>query len=429
MWREANMKSNSFWAAVSKVLVVVTITLIAAAILAPSAWAAGSYKVLHRFHGPDGANSREDTLTFDANGNLYGTTEYGGDYGQGTVFQLVHNPDGNWSDTVLHSFTAGSDGGRPNGDVIFDAIGNLYGTTCCGGDYDGGTVFELTPNLDGTWSESVLHSFSGGGDGAGLYGGLVFDASGILYGTASSGGAYGYGVVFKLAPNQDGTWTESTIHDFKGNKDGGTPNHGALIFDGDGNLYGTTFGFFTGTGHGTVFQLIPNTDGTWTENVLHSFRGGKDGSLTQGTPVFDQTGSLYAVTAKGGAYGQGTVFKLTPGSDGKWTKEVLHQFRGGKDGSTPWAGVVFDADGNLYGTTHHGGGGSCDDSWGHGCGTVFKLIPNSKGAWTEQVLRRFKGAPNGNPLGTVLLDAAGNLYATTSNIGTDFLGVVFEITP
>ncbi len=422
------MTKNRSWTAISKALSVMTVTLIMALILAPGARAAGNYKTLHKFTGGADGNQPADTLVFDASGNLYGTAIEGGSSGAGTVFELTPNADGDWTLSVLYGFTGGSDGRAPLAEVIFDAKGNLYGTSLEGGDYGAGTVFEVTPNSDGSWTESVLYSFTGGSDGAYVVSGLVFDAACNLYGTATKGGAYEHGVVFKLAPNSDGSWTESVLHAFMGGKDGGYPDHGHLIFDAAGNLYGTTAGWYGG-GYGTVFELTPNSNGTWTESVLHSFFGGEDGMEPEGTLIFDLTGSLYGTTAGGGAYGHGTAFRLAPGLDGKWKKDVLHQFRGGNDGSSPFSGVVFDTAGNLYGTTDDGGAGSCSDPYGTGCGTVFELIPNSKGGWTEQVLRRFAGITAGNPFGGVVLDTAGNLYGTTYNSSFNSLGVVFEITP
>jgi uncharacterized repeat protein (TIGR03803 family) len=423
------MKKNRFWTAFGRVLAVATVMLIIALMLAPGAWAANKYKVLYQFTGGADGKDPESALILDATGNLYGTTCWGGAYGYGTVFELTPNADGSWTESVLYSFTDSPDGDQPFGGLIFDASNNLYGTTVYGGDYGNGTVYELTPNSNGSWTESVLHSFNGD-DGANPDRALIFDADGNLYGTGQSGGAYGHGVVFKLTSNPDGTWTDSTIHDFRGGKDGGQPQHGHLIFDAAGNLYGTTVGWFAGDGKGSVFELTPNADGTWTQTVLYYFRGGKDGYYPFGTLTFDEAGSLYGTTQSGGEYGgwHGTAFKLTPGSDGKWKKAVIHQFKGGKDGATPLAGLVFDTAGSLYGTTWNGGGGSCHDWLGSGCGTVFKLVPNSHGGWTEQMVHRFK-RPIGNPVGEVVLDAAGNLYATADNGGSNYLGGVFEITP
>jgi uncharacterized repeat protein (TIGR03803 family) len=420
------MKRNQFWATMSKALAVLTVTLIAASILAPGARAADEFKILYKF---DSSSGPEATLIFDASGNLYGATVYGGQYGEGGVYKLTPNSNGRWTESELYSFTGGSDGALPNSAVIFDASGNLYSVTYEGGEYGYGVVYELTPNSDGTWTESVLHSFTGGSDGSHPGMGEIFDAAGNLYGTTRDGGAYGDGVVFELTPNSNGTWTETVLHSFSGGKDGATPDFGNLIFDAAGNLYGTTGGWDGGDTNGTVFELTPNSGGTWTESVLHSFRGGKDGSRAVGALTFDQAGNLYGATYSGGTYGEGTIFKLTPGSNGKWTKDVIHQFRGktGGDGSNPYAGVIFDTAGNLFGTTYDGGIGTCSYQ-GPGCGTVFELVPNSKGGWTEQILHRF-GTVGSSPVGAVLMDAAGNLYAATSNETLNGLGTVFEITP
>ena len=423
------MKSNQFWAAVSEALAVMTVTLIMALMLAPGAWAASKYKTLYKFTGDPDGDTPLAALIFDASGNLYSTTLGGGSGAKGTVFKLTPNGDGSWTQSVLYSFTGGSDGGNPFAGVIFDASGSLYGTTY-NGTSGGGTVYKLTPNSDGSWTESTLHQFHGS-DGRKLVGGLVFDATGNLYGTATLGGAYGHGVVFKLAPNSDGSWTESTLHDFRGGNDGGYPDHGNLIFDAAGNLYGATAGWLGGASNGTVFELTPNSDGTWTQSVLYNFRGGTDGIVPQGTLTFDRAGSIYGATLAGGTYGNGTVFKLTLGSDGKWKKDVLHQFKGGNDGAVLFAGVVFDKAGRLHGTTSNGGGGPCNGFFGTGCGTIFKLIPNSMGGWTYQVPRRFQGKPANEPEGAVVLDAAGNLYLTTSSYDGLGHGTVggFEITP
>jgi uncharacterized repeat protein (TIGR03803 family) len=182
MWREANMKSNQFWTAVSKVLAVITVTLIMALMLAPGAWAASTYKTLYKFTGDPDGDTPLAALIFDASGNLYSTTLGGGSGAKGTVFKLTPNADGSWTQSVLYGFTGGSDGGNPFAGVIFDASGSLYGTTYNGAS-GGGTVYKLTPNSDGTWTESTLHQFHGS-DGRRLVGGLVFDATGNLYGTA-----------------------------------------------------------------------------------------------------------------------------------------------------------------------------------------------------------------------------------------------------
>jgi uncharacterized repeat protein (TIGR03803 family) len=289
--------------------------------------------------------------------------------------------------------------------------------------------------------EKVLHNFKGGKDGfQPIFSTLVADAAGNLYGATLQGGGhgcfYGCGTVFELTPSNTGHWTEKVLHSFKGGKDGRGPESG-LIFDKSGNLYGTTVNGGTGrncsvrqSGCGTVFELSPNGNGTWTESVLYNFQGSPDGSYPSGNLVFDGAGNLYGTTQGSGSgtgscgiSGCGTVFALTPKSGGGWTETVLYNFNGDKDGAAPWAGVVFDAAGNLYGTTYYGGGSPyCVLS----CGTVFEL-KRVGGQWKESVLYGFQGGGNGDiPLGGVILDAAGNLYGTLAGGGNDG-GAVFEL--
>jgi uncharacterized repeat protein (TIGR03803 family) len=343
---------------------------------------------------------------------------------------------------VLHSFKGSPDAANPRAGLILDATGNLYGTTYLGGTGGGGngygTVFMMAPNGDGTWTESVLHSFMGG-DGSLSFAGLIFDAVGDLYGTTAYGGNGSWGVVFKLTPNSDGSWTESVLYSFTAGADGGLPS-ASLIFDGEGNLYGTTKmgGDLTcnaPSGCGTVFKLTPQSDGSWKESVLHRFTGGTDGGIPSASLIFDGAGNLYSTTVEGGdlscsaPYGCGTVFKLTPQSDGSWKESVLHRF-GGPDGLGPAASVIFDGAGNLYGTTQLGGDSTCVAPYG--CGTVFKLTPQSDGSWKESVLHVFLGRPARHPLGGLVLDGASNLYGTANDCASGIRhchGVVFETTP
>ncbi|MFZ0953348.1 MAG: choice-of-anchor tandem repeat GloVer-containing protein, partial [Candidatus Sulfotelmatobacter sp.] len=249
-------------------------------------------------------------------------------------------------------------------------------------------------------------------------GGLIFDAAGNLYGAAAGNGGIGTATVFKLTANSDGTWTESVLFKFFG----GYPEAG-LIFDAAGNLYGTTIqpGL-----QGTVFELSPTSDGGWTESTLFTF-GGRDGANPLGGLIFDAAGNLYGTTAGGGSSstectsgghnGCGVVFKLAPNPDGTWTESVLHTFLG-EPSEYPSAGLTMDAAGNLYGTTNGGG---------TNYGSVFKLTPTSSG-WSYTVLHRFLGLPGEYPYAGVIMDAAGNLYGTTSEGSTNY-GLVFEITP
>jgi uncharacterized repeat protein (TIGR03803 family) len=418
---------------------VMLVVIIVMPVLSPGAGAASKYKTLYKFRdGKDGAGPRAG-LIFDQAGNLYGTASGGGAHGSGTVFQLVPNADGSWRESVLYTFCSRphcSDGDTPLGGLIFDQAGNLYGTTVLGGAHGSGTVFQLVPNADGSWRESVLYSFcpTNCGDGALPSAGLVFDLAGNLYGTTSSGGgALAAGTVFKLAPNADGSWRESVLYSFcsRTNCGDGEFADGSLIFDQAGNLYGTTF-FGGAHESGTVFQLVPNADGGWTESVLHSFcsrTNCSDGVNPDASLIFDQAGNLYSTTESGGALNQGTVFKLAPNADGGWRESVLHSFCSRTncvDGWRPYAGLVFDQAGNLYGTTLFGGVPCSDD---RGCGVVFKLTPNLNGGSKEAVLHTFADHPGANPTAGVIFDAAGDLYGTSDGDESTTFGSVFEITP
>jgi uncharacterized repeat protein (TIGR03803 family) len=408
----------------------------------PSAWAQSNYQMLHKFSRVDGSKGVEPIagVILDHAGNLYGTTWMGGGKGLGTVFELTHNSDGSWSESVPYHFcslTGCSDGSEPSGGLIFDQAGDLYGATQGGGASGGGTVFKLVPNGDGTWSETVLYNFcslTSCTDGARPYGSLIFDQAGNLYGTTLTGGnpslcgGYGCGVAFRLTPNSGGTWTESVLYAFcslTGCRDGENPTAG-VIFDGGGNLYGTTErggnpSQCGGSGCGLVFQLTPNSSGGWTENVLHRFCDFCGGMNPFGGVVFDQVGNLYGTTVSGGKGHEGVVFQLTPNSGGSWNESVLHNFTGGNDGAAPEAGVIFDQAGNLYGTTLEGGRGNS--------GVVFKLAPNSEGGWSETVLHAFRDNPAALPYAGVIFDSAGNLYGTTYGDSNNTFGSVFEITP
>ena len=408
--------------------------IFAVTLLVTSTWAATPWreKVLYNFinNGTDG-NEPEAGLIFDAAGNLYGTTYVGGNYGHGTVFELTPAAGEGWTEKVLHSFND-TDGNQPSTDLIFDAAGNLYGTTSSGGTYGAGAAFELTPTAGGGWTEKVLYSFcsqTNCTDGAGPSG-LIFDAAGNLYGTTSGGGTipcggYGCGAVYQLTPTADGGWTEKVLYSFcsQANCTDGWFPYAGLIFDAAGNLYGTTS--LGGTyGAGTAFELTPAAGGGWTEKVLYSFgNSGTDAVVPVGRLIFDAAGNLYGTSEVGGTYGYGTVFELTPTAGGGWTEKVLYSFGNGTDGASPDAGLIFDTDSNLYGTTRYGGP--------YGWGTVFELTPTAGGGWTETVLHSFGYGTDGALLyAGVIFDAAGNLYGTTTEGGTDtYYGTVFELSP
>jgi uncharacterized repeat protein (TIGR03803 family) len=417
-------------------------------LLAPVAVAQNQFKTLKRFTqrgaGRMNGYAPSDSLIVDQAGNLYGTTVYGGSNncsrtGCGVVFELTPNASGGWTEKVLYRFAGGNDGANPYAGLIFDAAGNLYGTTSSGGANGPGTVFQLVPNADGSWSESVLYSFcsfTNCTDGGLPAAGVIMDRAGNFYGTTvfggnsannCNGGNLNCGVVYKLTPKSGGGWTESVIYNFTGGSDGGQPYAG-LIFDQSGNLYGTTEeggGVACRFGCGVVFQLTPQSNGSWTESVLHSFTGGSDGGAPAGL-IFDAKGNLYGATGFGGHIGRncsvgcGLAFELTP-NGGSWTETVLHQFRV-RDGGFPAAGLTFDAAGNLYGTTEADGPGTDD-------GVVFKLTPNSSGGWRETVVHTFQNRAGSSPRASVVFDGAGNLYGTTYGDGTATFGSVFEITP
>jgi uncharacterized repeat protein (TIGR03803 family) len=380
--------------------------VLALALFSPYAQAQ-SLTVLYEFTGsPDGAGSYA-RLVQDSTGNLYGTTPIGGT-NNGTVFEVSSQG----TETLLHTFSGKRDGFGPGAGLVIDASGNLYGTTTYGGTHNFGTVFKL--NKAG--KKTVLYNFSGAPDGANPWTDLVRDAAGNLYGTTTAGGSgncnggSGCGTVFMVSANG----TEKVVHSFAGGvADGQTPFAG-LLRDAAGNLYGTTYGGGT-AGYGTVFEL----SATGMETILHNFAGyPTDGQSPEAVLVRDAAGNLYGTTLEGGAHAYGTVFKLS--KTGK--EKLLYSFGTGTDGKNPAAGLVRDTAGNLYGTTQAGGGTGCN---GNGCGTVFELTK----ARVEKVLYSFDTANAGAvPFAALILDAAGDLYGTTSNGGAGF-GTVFKITP
>jgi uncharacterized repeat protein (TIGR03803 family) len=399
----------------------------------------------------------------DAVGNLYGIADSGERSQRGIVFELtadLSRPSG-WAQTVLYTFCSQpncADGANPDGNLVMDTAGNLYGTTSGGGNevcgvfHKGGcgVVFELTPNAAKTeWTETVLYSFCrlpNCADGDGPEGGLIIDASGNLYGTTAFGGftdnacVGSCGMVFALTPNASRTaWSETVLYRFcaqSGCPDGGNPQPG-LVMDAAGNLYGTAGGGILD--NGVVFALTPNSTGTaWTETVPYSFCSQPncaDGFEPLGL-ILDGAGNLYGTTSAGGTMNKGcgllscgVVFELTPtASRTAWSEAVLYRFcaQGGRcaDGANPRAGLIMDAAGNFYGTTGPGGV--------NGSGTVFELAPNAnRTAWTETVLHRF--CRHSSCLDAhysdagVIMDAAGNLYGTGVDGGVSGGGVVFEL--
>lgn len=344
------------------------------------------------------------------------------------------------TETVILPFNK-TDGMVPLSGLIADHEGNLYGVTSIGGDGDCadfgggqgcGLVYELSPPAteDGAWTETVLYNFQGGADGDELTGGLIFDKNGNLYGTASLGGGgdctYGCGLVFELAPPtvSGGTWTKTTLYSFQGGTTDGSYPAASLVFDSNGNLYGTTEeGAGTecgGYGCGTVFELSPpQSEGdSWTETILHVFVGptSTDAYSPSNNLIFDSKGNLYGTAGFGGIYNNGAVFKLTPPSvkGDPWTESVIYSFVGPPDGANPSSGLVPAGWGKFYGSA---------SGWGpENYGTVYQLNPplESAGAWTVTVLHAFTlQADGGNPDGGVFRDPSGDLYGTTA-VGGDY---------
>lgn len=389
------------------------------AFLSTWAWAASSTKLIYSFTGNAEGEYTDTELVRDSAGNLYGTSVQGGTFASGTVFQVT--PAG--VHTVLYSFTGGADGGEPYKGVTLDPHGDLFGTAVAGGSgsCDGGcgVIFRLT-NSGGVWTQSVVHSFTGGNDGSGPGSPVAFDRYGNAYGTTPTGGAFGLGVVYQL--NRSGTsWKFRVIHAFTGGTDGAGGSAGRLLIDYLGNLYGvcTSGGV---NGFGTVYEMSP-THGVWNFTTLYAFKGQPDGASPYGSLVGDKIGNLYGTTYYAGVYDMGTVYKLTR-TNGAWTETVLYSFKGGPDGANPISSLVWGRGGNLFGTTSAGGSASCS------CGVIFKMTRGSTGKWTESVAYSFPGTPDaGVAYNGMVADFAGNLYGATVNGGSADDGAVYEFTP
>jgi uncharacterized repeat protein (TIGR03803 family) len=401
--------------------------------LMPAGWAAAApvLTTLHAFTGADGATPTTDLL-FDTSGDLYGAASAGGARGLGAVFALSPpaTPGGSWTQTTLYAFTGAADGARPAGSLLFDTSGGLYGTTQTGGPAKAGAVFKLTPPpiAGGSWTETTLYTFAGGADGTAPGAGLVFDTFGNLYGTTTTGGAYGAGTVFELtAPAAPGgSWTKTVLFNFHDSENGGRPASN-LIFDTTGALYGATQ-VGGAPDFGVVFKLSPppSPGGSWTQSTLHGFTGAPDGAGPAGNLVFDTAGALYGVTQAGGASNFGTVFRLAPPATpgGAWTETTLHGFTGGSDGGHPRSGLMFDMTGALFGTT--------TDGAAFGFGAVFKLAPPATPgkAWKETVLYHFKGGGDGaGPRTGLTVDGSGAVFGTTAGRVPTNAGTVFELMP
>jgi hypothetical protein len=456
------MNPNRKYRAMSAVLTVI----LALAVPASAEW---KEKVLYSFQGGtnDGALP-VGGVVFGIQGNLYGVLQF---YGPGScgpianecgaVFQLAppaHQGDP-WTETLIYEFQGkgGNDGESPNGGLVIDGQGNLYGVTAYGGTGDCvllgvpagcGTVYEVSPPAEkgGAWKETILYSFPTAEQGYFPNGNLVFDGAGNLYGATTYGGGKGTtcdsfyggncGTVFKLSPpkTKGGKWTEKVLHSFASGTDGANPN-GGLVLDGGGNVYGTTFGGGNESGEcgsggcGTAFELKPPTKkhSDWTEKQLHVFADGSDGAEPTGNLIFNAKGSLFGTAQGGNPSGGGIAFQLTANIGGRWKETVLRWFSNNGPGAFT-AGLIFDSSGNLYGPTDEGALFR---------GTVVRLKRPARqgGMWVPTIPYTFQGSPDGaGPAARLIFDAAGNLYSTTQAGGTGEAcqggcGTVYEASP
>jgi hypothetical protein len=386
----------------------------------PSIATGQHYTILYNFDGThhyDGIHP-SGGLVFDSQGNLYGTTYDGGMYecfeneGCGIAFELTPIQGGGWLKTTIYYFQGGSDGGWPAAPLVIDARANLYGVTTWTDNLDHfPTVFQMNKGSGGTWNFSTLNTFSEStepttltfGPFGRLYGGgssfytlgqvsisnwfaitlntkgrdssVGFDAAGNAYGSGDRDD-YPYSAVYKLSPEPGFPfWSFDPVYVFQGGSDGYQVQGGVTI-DRAGNLYGTTLyggnNGCQGFGCGVLFQLVPNSNGTWTKNTLYTFQGGiNDGWWPTGPPSIDSNGNLYVSTCYGGPTDDGYLLKFTPQSNGQWARSVLHVFTGGASGACASSGVIFDAGGNIYGTTHGIDGGGTN----HGNGVVYEITP------------------------------------------------------
>ncbi|HZQ68488.1 MAG TPA: choice-of-anchor tandem repeat GloVer-containing protein [Terriglobales bacterium] len=370
----------------------------------------------------DGTNPQTGVVV-DGAGNLYGTAALSGNSrGAGSVFQLSPQGGGSFTENLLHLFHGTPDGDTPESRLVL-MNGTLFGTTLLGGANNMGTVFATIPPTQpgGPWTTRILYSFGGmSNDGLNPNAGLLPARPGF-YGETMNGGAAGRGTVFKLTPpvNPGDPWIETTLYSFKAGGDAAFPS-GELAQDASGNLYGTTT-LGGSNNFGAVYQLSPPVGGGWwTESVVYSFHG-PDGSSPGGKLFVAKDGTLYGTTSGGGAHQAGTVFQLIPpvNPGDPWTENVLYSFTGGFDGGGPSAGAILDAQGRIFGTTSSGGTGTLSG------GVIFMLTPAGGGAWNETVLHSFGGNDGFRPL-CLLTPNKGKLFGTTSSGGLFGVGTVFQ---
>jgi hypothetical protein len=419
-WSEQTRNGSGgmdLWMTVAAISIAILLIFVATQVQAQT------FTVLHTFTGGDDGAAPLAGVTADEVGNLYGTAERGGFTGSGcgsagcgTVFRLKHSRDG-WLLNPLYIFQGGADGINPQAAIVIGPNGSLYSTNQ-GGAHNSGAVFNLRPPATACssvlcyWTKTEVYQFLGVPDGAGPRGTLVFDRSGNIYGVTQVGGTEDYGIVYELTHSAGG-WMESVLYS------GLSSPFSGVIFDSAGNLYGTSLqgGELE---YGSVYQLVHSGSG-WTLNTLSSFEDEGDGNEPEGGLIFDAAGNLLGTTTGGGNDGSGTVFQMTPTSG--WMMTNLYSFTGF---AGSFANLSMDAAGNLYGTTN--------DDGVYDKGSVFKLTPMN-GGWSYTDLHDFTGGSDGAYPGYsgVTFDASGNLYGTAGSGGstncTGGCGVVWEITP
>jgi uncharacterized repeat protein (TIGR03803 family) len=421
----------SFWT----VLIHCGVLISLAFVLTGNANAAGpQFNTLYNFTGVADGGDPFSGLTFDSTGALYGTGEAGGNYDAcdeggacGVVFKLTPSSNGgNWTESAIYEFQY-QDPFPPSSNLVFGPNSTLYGATA-----GASTALYQLSEVNGVWNLNPIYQ-------SGAYGAVgtpILDKQGNLYTTVEftydAAPTFNDGMVLEFAPQPDGSWTQTTLYAFTGGNDGSGPAAG-VIADSAGNLYGTTLSGGSNSQCGTVFELSPQGNGVWTETVLYAFTG-SDGCNPYAGVILDRKGNLYGTTYIGGVgpcnNQCGAVFELSPPTvqGGAWTESTLHQFTN-TDGANPFAGLAIDSTGALYGTTVRGGNGQCEPL-GAGCGTVFELAPPSQpgGAW-KHVFFSFNGLDGASPYGNVLLDQSKRvLYGTTASGGVRGYGTVFQFT-
>ncbi len=398
----------------------VLFSTLAAALIATTSAHAASASVIYSFEGGSDGEYADTDLVMDASGNIYGTTVQGGQHASGTVWELSPN-GGSYTHTVLYSFTGSSDGAQPYKGVTVDAQGNLLGTTVTGGgglcEGGCGVVYKLTKNGN-TWKQSVIYTFAGGGDGSGPGAGLTIDELGNVYGTTPTGGVNGQGTIYELSPKgQD--WKFKVIHAFTG-ADGIGGSAGRLT-PSNGSFYGTaTSGGVSDAG--TAYVLTPNDKGKWKYKVIYQFLGTPGAGFPYGGLTFDATGNAFGTTYYDGANDAGSVYELTPRDHGLWKEKLLYSFQNNTDGNSPISTLAADADGNLYGTTS--AGGQLND------GTIFRMAQKGR-RWIETIQHNFAGAPGdgASPYSGMVSDGHGHFFGATTEGGADDEGAIYEFTP